>query len=361
MKSGEAALVHDYLLVMRGAERVFRTISECWPQAPIATLLYDEEATDGAFAEREITTSYLQHLPIRQKGFRALLPLFPGAVEKLRLPPAKLVLSSSSAFAQGVRPAEVSTHICYSHSPFRYVWHERKRAIEEFPAPLRPLGKRMLDRIRRWDLEASTRVDHYIANSELTRARIAEFYGRDSVVIHPPVDFDRFAPAAEHGDYFLVVCELVRHKNVDVALAAAKLAGVPVKVVGQGPEATSLRQAHPEVDFLGRLGDRELAEVYERARAFVMPAVEEFGIVAVEAHAAGRPVLAAAKGGALEIVLDGVTGAFVLPRDVEATAAAMREVEWEGFDPVAIRARAEEFSAPRFQQKLMAEVESLLA
>lgn len=353
----ETALVHDYLLVMRGAERTFLAIAECWPDAPISTLLYDEAGTGGAFAGRSITTSYLQRLGARQDRFRLLLPLFPRAVERLPIAPARVVVSSSSAFAVGICPPPGATHVCYCHSPFRYVWHERQRAIEEFPAPLRPLGRRLLDRIRRWDEAASRRVDHFIANSELTRQRIGDFYGRESTVVHPPVDVDRFQPEADHDDYFLVVSELVRHKNVDVALAAAAQAGVPIKVVGDGPEAGALRATYGgSAEFLGRLGDAELASVYARARAFAMPAVEEFGIVAVEAHAAGRPVLAAGAGGALEIVVEGETGVFVPPRDVEATAAAMREVDWDGFDPVAIRARAERFATARFQERIRHQV-----
>jgi glycosyltransferase involved in cell wall biosynthesis len=355
---GSVALVHDYLLVMRGAERTFRAISECWPEAPISTLLYDEEGTGGAFAGRDVTTSYLQRLGARQDRFRLLLPLFPRAAERLPIAPASVVVSSSSAFADGIRPPEGAGHVCYCHSPFRYVWHERQRAIGEFPRPLRPLGRRLLERIRRWDEDASRRVDRYIANSELTRRRIGDFYGRESTVIHPPVDVDRFQPSPDHDDYFLLVSELVRHKNVDVALAAAAEAEVPIKVVGDGPEAGALRSAYGgRAEFLGRLGDAELARVYARAKAFVMPAIEEFGIVAVEAHAAGRPVLAAGAGGALEIVVEGETGAFVPPRDIAATAAAMREVEWDGFDPATIRARAEGFATPRFQERLQREVE----
>ena len=358
----EPALAHDYLLVMRGAERVFRAIGECWPGAPVSTLLYDEEGTDGAFSDHPVTTSYLQRLGVRQRGFRLLLPFFPRAVERLPIAPRPLVVSSSSAFAIGLRPPAGAKHLCYCHSPFRYVWHERERAIGEFPAPLRPLGRRTLDRIRRWDWEAAQRVDRLVANSELTKERIAEFYGRDSTVVYPPVDVDRFQPAADHDDYFLVVCELVRHKNVDIALAAAAKAGVPIKVVGDGPEAGALRETYGgSAEFLGRLGDEELARVYSRAKAFAMPAVEEFGIVAVEALAAGRPVLAAGAGGALEIVIDGKTGTFVPPRDVDAMAAAMREVDWDAFDPTAIRARAEEFATSRFQERLRGEVHSMMA
>ena len=360
MQPEEVALVHDYLLVMRGAERTFRAMAECWPGAPIATLLYDEEAVGADFVGHPVSTSYLQHLGVRQRGFRALLPLFPAATDRLKIPPAKLVLSSSSAFAQGVRKPPGAVHVCYCHSPFRYVWHERGRAIGEFPAPLRPVGRRLLERIRRWDLDASTRVDHYLANSQLTQERIADDYGRDSTVIHPPVDVDRFTPREEHQDYFLVVCELVRHKNVDIALAAAERAEVRVKVVGEGPEREGLGRRFPTAEFVGRVGDRELASLYEGARAHVMPAVEEFGIVAVEAHAAGRPVLAAAAGGALEIVLPGETGVLVPPRDLEATAAAMREVDWDAFDPRVIRARADEFSTAVFQRRLMSEVDAVV-
>lgn len=360
-RPSEVSLVHDYLLVMRGAERVFKTMADCWPEAPISTLLYDERGTGGAFADRAVTTSYLQKVGVRQRGFRMLLPLYPKATERLPVAPAPLVVSSSSAFAHGVRPPAGSVHVCYCHTPFRYAWHERQRAIEEFPRPLRPLGRRTLERIRRWDLEASRRVDRYVANSELTRRRIGEFYGREAVVVHPPVDVARFAPGGERRDYFLVVSELVRHKNVDVALAAAARAGVPIKVVGDGPESGELRARFGDAEFLGRLDDAELARVYAGARALAMPAVEEFGIVAVEALAAGRPVLGMTAGGAREIVVEGETGVLVPPRDVEAMAAAMREVDWDGFDPGAIRARAEAFAPERFVERLRRETARALA
>lgn len=354
------ALAHDYLLVLRGAERVFDAMAECWPDAPISTLLYDDDATDGRFSGHEIHTSYLQRLGVRQQGFRRLMPFYPRAVERLHIPEAEVVVSSSSAFAHGLRPPGDTPHICYCHSPFRYVWHERQRALDEMPSWMGGLGERLLDRIQTWDRGASERVTHYIANSELTRDRIAEFYGRDAAVIHPPVAVDRFTPADDHDDYFLVVCELVRHKNVYVALGAAEKAGVPIKVVGTGPDEYWLQRDYPNAEFLGRVSDEELARVYQRARAFVMPAIEEFGIVAAEAHAAGRPVLAAGAGGALEIVQEGTTGVFATPHDVDAFAEAMREVDWEAFDPKAIRARAEDFSVPTFQQRLREEVDRVM-
>lgn len=354
------ALAHDYLLVLRGAERVFDAMASCWPEAPISTLLYDEVATSGRFSGHEIHTSYLQRLGVRQHGFRRLMPFYPRAVEKLHIPDAEVVVSSSSAFAHGLQAPGDAAHICYCHSPFRYVWHERQRAIDEMPAWAGGWGERLLDRVRDWDRHASKRVTHYISNSELTRQRVGEFYGRDSSVIHPPVAVDRFTPSTDHDDYFLVVCELVRHKNVYVALAAAEQAGVPIKVVGTGPDEYWLRRDYPNAEFLGRVSDEELARVYERARAFVMPAIEEFGIVAAEAHAAGRPVLAAGAGGALEIVREGQTGVFAEPHNVDAFAEAMREVDWDAFDPQVIRARAEDFSVPTFQLRLREEIDRVM-
>ena len=181
------ALVHDYLLVLRGAERTFAAIADLFPAAPVFTTLYSEEGTGGQFAGREVAQSWLSRFGVGQQGFRRLLPLYAGAVERLPVSGFELVVSSSSAFAHGVRPASNAVHVCYCHSPFRYAWHERARALEETPRLLRPVMSQFLDRARRWDLEASRRVTAYVANSAITRARIGDFYGRESVVVHPPV------------------------------------------------------------------------------------------------------------------------------------------------------------------------------
>lgn len=285
-------LVHDYLLVLRGAERTFAQIAGCWPEAPIYTLLYDEQGTQHEFAGRVKRTSYLQRLPVGQRNFRMLLPALPSAAELLRLGEHRVIISSSSAFGHGVHPPANAVHISYCHSPFRYVWHERERALREFPRPLRPVGSRLLDRIRAWDVHAAGRVDHFIANSQTTRERIQSVWNRDAVVVHPPVDVERFF-IGEPEDYLLVVGELVPHKRAELALEAARRAGNRVKVVGEGPSLQSLRARFGDVaEFLGRVDDWRLAEVVARARALVVPNVEEFGIAAVEAQAAGRPVLA---------------------------------------------------------------------
>jgi glycosyltransferase involved in cell wall biosynthesis len=352
-------LVHDYLLVMRGAERTFAAIADCWPDAPIYTLLYDRSGTDGAFAERTINTSYLQRLGVRQHGFRRLLPLFPAATERLTLEASDLVVSSTSAFAHGIHAPEGAIQVAYCHSPFRYAWHARRQAVDEAPAPVRPLVRRTLERIRRWDIEASTRVTHYVANSELSRQRIQDFYGRDAVVVHPPVDVDRFS-VAEPGGSFLVVTEIVPHKLVRNALEAARRARVRIDVVGGGPERAALEREFGQMaTFHGRVSDERLAELYGAARALVVPNVEEFGIAAVEGQASGRPVLAADAGGARETVVPGRTGVLVPPDDVEALAEAMSTVDWDAFDPFAIQAHAQRFSTDAFKRRFTAEVERL--
>ncbi len=339
---------------MRGAERTFAEMSACWPQAPIYTLLYDR-AGATAFADREVHASYLQRLGADQKRFRYLLPLFPRATEHLPVEEYDVLVSSSSAFAHGVRPGPDALHVCYCHTPFRYAWFEQERAIAETPWPARPLMRRTLERIRRWDLEAAGRVTHFVANSGITRARIADVYGAESEILHPPVAVGRFS-IGEPEDSLLFVGQLVRHKRVDVAIEAAKLAGRPLEVVGDGPERIPLeaRYAGDAVRFLGNVSDERLAELYSSCLALVVPNVEEFGIAAVEAQAAGRPVVAVAKGGVRETVVDGETGLLVDGESAADLAEAIRGVDFGRFDPVAIRSHAQRFSPTAFRAGLRA-------
>ena len=359
---GEArsvGLAHDYLLVMRGAERTFSAIAECYPGAPVYTLLYDEAGTRGRFAGRAVHASYLQRLGVRQQGFRRLLPLFPHAVERLPVARHDLIVSSSSAYAHGVRHRPDAVHVCYCHSPFRYAWFEQQRALDELPRPLRPALRLALARSRRWDRRVAQRVTHYVANSELSRERIARYFGREASIVHPPVEVDRFT-IGEPEDYFLLVCELVRHKQVDVALEAVRRIGGRVRVVGAGPDLPRLRTCFAgTAEFVGRVEDEGLAALYRGALATIVPNVEEFGIVAVESQAAGRPVVAADAGGARETVLDGVTGVLTPPGDVVALAEALRETAWRGFDPAAARAQADRFAPQAFRERFAAEVARL--
>jgi len=356
---GRVSLAHDYLLVMRGAERTFAAIAEVYPQAPIFTLLHDERGTDGRFADRTVTTAPLQHLRLDQSAFRRMLPLYPLAVERLRPPASDLVLSSSSAFAHGIRVPQGAVHVCYCHTPFRYAWDQEHCALAEIAPVLRPLLRRQLRRIRRWDLSASRRVDAYIANSGLTRERIKRHYGRDATVIHPPVETYRFSPGSP-GEKLLVVSEVVAHKRVGLALEAARRARAPIQVVGSGPDLGALRHAYPEAEFLGRVSDADLGELYAGARAVLVPGIEEFGITAVEAQAAGRPVIATAPGGAVETVLDGQTGRLVPADDLDAFVEAIEDIERLPFDPARAVRHAERFSVAAFQARLSAHVVEVL-
>lgn len=346
------ALAHDYLLTMRGAERTFAEIAACWPTAPIYTLLYDEQAVADGFAGRAVHTSGLQRLGASQRSFRYLLPFFPGATERLPVAEYDVLVSSSSAFAHGLRPGPNALHVCYCHSPFRYAWFERERAETEAPRLARPLMRRTLKRIRSWDLEAAKRVSHYVANARITQERIEQLYGVEAEIVHPPVAVERFA-IAKPEDFLLFVGQVVPHKRVEVALEAARLAGRPIKVVGAGPDLPRLEALFggPDVEFLSNVSDGRLTDLYARCIALVVPNIEEFGIAAVEAQAAGRPVVAVNRGGVRETVIDGETGVLVDGEDAAALAAALRDTDFTRFDPATIRANAERFSAANFRQR----------
>ncbi|HEX6666484.1 MAG TPA: glycosyltransferase [Solirubrobacterales bacterium] len=356
------ALAHDYLLTMRGAERTFAEIAACWPEAPIYTLLYDAEAVADGFAGRDVRTSRLQRLGADQRRFRYLLPFFPAAAERLPVSEYDVLVSSSSAFAHGLRPGPGAVHVCYCHSPFRYAWFERERAEEEAPRLARPVMRQTLKRIRAWDLKAAGRVTNYVANSRITQERLLELYGVESEIVHPPVAVERFAPG-EPEDFLLFVGQIVPHKRVEVALEAARLAERPIKIVGDGPDRERLEALYggPGVEFLRSVSDKRLTDLYSRCIALVVPNVEEFGIAAVEAQAAGRPVVAINRGGVRETVIPGETGVLVDGEDTPAMAEALRDTDFAGFDPKAIRANAERFSAAAFRQRFSGLVERYAA
>lgn len=357
LEGDDVALVHDYLLVLRGAERTFAAIADIWPDAPVYTLLYDEDATGDRFATHSVETSALQRLQVGQSGFRKLLPLFPLMAERLPVQQHRVVVSSSSAFAHGVRPAPAAVHVCYCHSPFRYAWFERERALREVSSAVRPALRAALAAIRRWDVKASTRVTRYVANSRYTQQRILQLYGRHANIVHPPVEVDRFR-TEEPEDYFVTVGEVVPHKRVELAAQAALAAGKRLKVVGSGPALDRMREQYGRrVEFLGRVEDEELERIYAGALAAVVPNTEEFGIVAVEAQAAGRPVIAARAGGSIETVVDGVTGCFVPPDDSRALERAMRRFDHSAYDSETIQRHSRRFSPQAFRSRLRAEVE----
>jgi glycosyltransferase involved in cell wall biosynthesis len=361
MDGRRVALVHDFLLDLRGAERVFAAICDAWPDADVYTAVYDEKGTEGRFAARAPRTSFLQNLRPTARTFRALLPLYPHAIESLDLRGYDIVISSSSAWAHGVLVDPGAVHVCYCHNPFRYAWSEREATVAARPMPIRVPLRVLLSRWRQWDWVVAQRVDRYVANSHVTAKRIERYFGRDADVLHPPVELERFHPG-EVGDHYLVVAELMAHKQIDVAVTAFNWLRMPLTVVGDGPELRRLRRlAGPTVRFTGRLPDDRVAELLRSARALVVTAAEEFGIAAVEALASGRPVIALGAGGVLESVREGATGAYYRASHPDALAEVIAGFDPFAFDPAVCVAAAQRFGIARFQAALRAIVEDAVA
>ena len=353
------ALVHDWLTGMRGGEKVLEAIAELYPDATIHTLLHVKGSVSPALERHPERRSFVQWLPAAARRYRSYLPLFPTAIEQFDFDPYDLVISTSHCAAKSVVVPGRARHVCYCHSPMRYAWDQFESYFGE--AQVGRLRSRLLRpvlaRLARWDRDTADRVDRYVANSHYVAGRIHRYYNQRSTVVYPPVDtaFYRPDPARSPEPYFLVVSALVPYKRLDVAIRACRAAGVALKIVGKGPEEPRLRRLAgaegADVEFAGWLADEQIRALYQGCRAVLMPGVEDFGMVPVEAQACGRPVVALAEGGAVESVIDGVTGMLVRDRSVEAFASAVREVSARAFDSAAIRRHAESFSRARFQQQ----------
>jgi glycosyltransferase involved in cell wall biosynthesis len=356
------ALVHDFLLDLRGAERVFAAICDAWPEADVFTAVYDETGTEGRFADRRPQASFLQKLRPTSRTFRPLLPLYPHAVESLDLRGYDVVVSSSSAWAHGVLVDPGAVHVCYCHNPFRYAWSEREATLAARNVLTRPALRLLLSRWRQWDWIAAQRVDRYVANSAVTAARVRRYFGRESEVLHPPVELSRFS-VGPVGQHYLVLAELMAHKRIDVAIRAFNALQRPLVVVGDGPESRRLRRlAGPTVRLTGRLSDGEVAELLRTAQALVVTAEEEFGIAAVESLASGRPVIALRSGGVLETVTAGRTGVFYEDADdPRALAAAVAAFDVGAVDPAACVRSARRFGVERFKERLRSIVAEAVA
>jgi len=343
MQPRRVALVHDFLLDVRGAERVFLALCDLFPDADLFTAVYDERGTEGRFADRRPATSFLQRVRPDARTFRALLPLYPYAMEALDLRGYDLVISSSSAWAHGVIADADAIHLCYCHNPFRYAWNAREATLTKYDPLRRAVLGFVFQRWRQWDWIAAQRVDFYAANSETTRKRVKRYFGREADVLYPPVETTRFAPGPVGSDY-VVLSELMPHKRIDLAVEAFNRLELPLTVVGNGPDARRLRRiAGPSIRFTGRVSDDEAAALLSSARALVVTATEEFGIAAVEAQAAGRPVIALREGGVRETVMEGETGVFFERPEPASLVEAVR-----GFDPLAVDPQACVDNAARF-------------
>jgi glycosyltransferase involved in cell wall biosynthesis len=354
------ALVHDFLLDLRGAERAFLELCRMWPDADIYTAVYDERGTEGRFADRRVHSSFLQRLRPTARTFRTLLPLYPAAIESFDLSDYDLVISSSSAWAHAVICDAHTVHVSYCYNPFRYAWNDREATLAARRDPItRAFLRNAFSRWRQWDWIAAQRTDRYVAISGTTQARIRAYFGRDAQVVYPPVDTARFSPG-EVGRHYVAVSELMSHKQIDVAIAAFNQLGLPLIVIGDGPAARALRrQAGPTIHFTGRLPDPGVAEILQSARALIVTSVEEFGIAAVESQASGRPVIARRAGGALETVVEGRTGCFWSggPSDL---AQAVLDFDDAAIDPRACAFNAARFNVASFRRGMLEQVEAAL-
>ncbi len=362
----KVALVHDYLVQYGGAERVLEVLLELYPEAPIYTLLHDEKVLEGKFSGRIIKTSFLQYLPFAKKKHRLFPPLMPLAIEQFDLSSYDLVISDSSSYAKGVITGPETLHVCYMHTPMRYAWDDCQKYTHDFgfPTLIKRLVPFFMNPIRIWDRVSSTRPDILIANSQFVSDRIQKYYHRTAEVIHPPVDVERFSkPIAQRpieSPYFLMVGRLIAYKRHDIAIQAFNELGLPLKIIGRGPEKERLEKlAGPTIEFLGRIDDEELPAYYQHAEGFIFPQEEDFGIVAIEALAAGTPLIAFRGGDIPEHVTEGEEGIFFDEQNAESLKKAVQSFVSANFDRSQIKSKANRFDKATFRDTIKNRIEAL--
>ena len=350
------ALIHDHLTQEGGAEEVLKIFQEIWPQAPTFTLFLDRKKMEKNFKDKIIKTSFLQKFPGAVNHYQWFLPIMPLATESYDLMDYDVVLSSCSAMAKGVITRSNTLHFCYCHTPTRYLWSDTHRYIEELSYNwlIKKTVPYFLNHLRIWDQLAAQRVDYFIANSKNVAGRIEKYYRRDSLIIHPPVQTEKFKISEDRPEkYFLTGGRLVAYKNFDLTIKAFNRLGIKLKIFGAGPEEKKLKKlAKQNIEFVGRIPQSELAELYSKAAAFIHPQIEDFGITAVESMAAGRPVIAYAAGGACETVVDRKTGRFFDEQNWEALADAVVRFRPQDYDPYEIKKYAEQFGVERFKNEI---------
>ncbi|MBM3751167.1 MAG: glycosyltransferase family 4 protein [Acidimicrobiia bacterium] len=358
-------LVHDWMTGMRGGEKVLESLCRLFPQADLLTLVHERGSVSPLITNRRIRTSWIQHLPFPARLYRHYLPLFPIAIEHFDLDTADVVISTSHCAAKAIVPTGRAVHLCYSHSPMRYAWDQFDAyfGVDRLGRAGHRAARHVMAALARWDRDTAPRVHRFLANSAHVAGRIARYYNREATVLHPPVDTEYFTPGtAGLGAYFLVVSALVPYKRIDTAIRAAAMLGAPLKIIGTGPDAERLHAlAGSDVEFLGHVDAPTLREAYRDARAALLPGEEDFGIAPVEAQACGRPVVALARGGALETVEHGVSGYLVDEDTPEAFADAMSRVDALPLTPAALHTRASAFSVAHFEAGLEARITETLA
>ena len=353
------ALVHDYLVQYGGAERVLECFAELFPHAPIYTLVYDKDAMHGVFENRKIHTSFLQNWPFAKKRHRLFPLLMPLAIEQFDFSQYDVVLSDSSSFAKGIITKPGTLHICYMHTPMRYAWDDCQKYTQDFYFPkfIKRAVPFAMNYLRVWDRVSADRVDCLIANSQFVANRISKYYRKESAVIHPPVTLEKFrlgkVLSGEKNEYYLMVGRLIAYKRNDIAIEAFNRLKLPLKIIGRGPEMKRLKKmAGPTIEFLGRVDDDKLAQYYSNCKAFIFPQEEDFGIVAVEALASGRPLVAYRGGDIPEHMEEGKMGVLFDNQTSEDIIKAVKEIEKMDFDSQYIRDKVLKFDKEIFKTKI---------
>jgi len=360
----KVAIVHYWLVGMRGGEKVIEALCEMYPQADIFTHVYAPQEISETIRQHKVVPSFINSLPRAAKMYKTYLPLMPMALEQFDLRGYDLVISSESGPAKGVIPAPDALHVCYCHTPMRYIWNMYHDYREGAGPMARLLMPSLSHYLRMWDVSSAARVDSFVANSQTVAKRIRRYYGVDSKVISPPVDTEAFsiAPTSELEDYYLMVGELVAYKRPDLAVRAFNAMKSKLIVIGGGDMLEEIRQlAGPTVSVLGPQPFEVLKRHYARCRALIFPGEEDFGMVPVEAMASGRPVVAFGRGGAVETVANGVSGVFFNEHTVEAISAAVASLADISFDPEKITRHARQFGRDQFFAKMRAHIEDLQA
>jgi glycosyltransferase involved in cell wall biosynthesis len=355
-ESLKVAIVHDWLNQMGGAEDVLEALVALFPNAPVYTSMYCPDTMPVSYRQWDIRITWMDRLPGIHRQHQPYLLLYPLAFGRQELGDHDLIISNKSAFCFGVHKPLGACHICYCLTPTRFVWNfDSYVNREQVGSGAQRLIRPFLSWMQGWERRAANRVDTFVAISDEIQKRIHRCYGRESTVIHPPVDTRRFAPADKYDDYFLIVSRLIPYKRIDLAVRAFTELGLPLKISGDGRDRESLQAiAGPNVQFLGYVPNNDLGQLMARCRAFVFPGLEDFGITPVQAMAAGRPVIAYAGGGALDYVVEGVSGTFFNEQTPESLADAVRRFDAGIFDPATIRAHAQQFDTNVFKSKLLA-------
>lgn len=355
------AIVHDYLNQYGGAERVVEVLHETFPEVPIYTTIYLPKNMPDAFKNMDIRTSFMQNLPFLNKHFKKYLMLYPKAIEKLDLSEYNVILSSNSAFAKGIKVNSNTLHICYCYTPMRFVWdYERYVERENFGRVIRIILPFFIKWLRKWDLKTNSSVNYFIAISKNVQRKIKECYNRKAELIYPPVDIGKFKISEKIEDYFLIVSRLNTYKRIDLVIETFNQLKLPLRIIGNGPYRKNLEKlAGPNIEFLGKVNEEVLVEKYSHCQSLIFPGEEDFGIAPVECQASGRPVIAYAAGGALETVIEGVTGVFFREQTAEFLIEAIKKFDKlrNNFNPKKIRENALRFDKEIFKKKIKAFIE----